>query len=131
MDDGQSFAIAGLLQEELRNSAQKYPALGDLPVLGSLFKSQAYQKDTTELVVIITPRLAKPMDKSITKLPTDGVHEPSDLEFYLNIPQSGPDKADKQKNVSVKSAPAAPAGKSGLDGDFGQIVPDMTQNADR
>jgi pilus assembly protein CpaC len=129
MDDGQSFAIAGLLQEELRNSSQKYPALGDVPVLGSLFKSAAYQKDTTELVVIITPRLAKPMDKSITKLPTDGVHEPTDLEFYLNMPQKS--GTEKPKDAAVKSAPAAPAGKSGLDGDFGQAVPDMTQSSGR
>ena len=126
MDDGQSFAIAGLLQEELRDTSQKYPALGDVPVLGSLFKSQAYQKNTTELVVIITPRLAKPMDKSITKLPTDGVHEPSDLEFYLNIPPPSPDKT---KNAAAKSAPAAVSGKSGLDGDFGQAVPDMPQSS--
>jgi len=127
MGDGQSFAIAGLLKEDLRDSSQKYPALGDVPVLGSLFKSQAFQKNLSELVIIITPRLAKPMDKSITKLPTDGVREPTDLEFYLNIPQS---PADKPKGAAVKNTPtAAPAGKSGLDGDFGHAVPDLSQSS--
>ena len=57
--------------------------LGDLPVLGALFRSQNFQKGDTELVILVTPHLAKPMPKNKVKLPTDSFVEPSDLDFYL------------------------------------------------
>ena len=81
--DGQSFAIAGLLRESARESVSKYPVLGDMPVLGILFKSKEFQKNESELVIIVTPHLAKPLDMTDQSLPTDHYVEPDDAEFYV------------------------------------------------
>jgi pilus assembly protein CpaC len=75
--------IAGLLSEEIREIAGKYPILGDMPILGSLFRSTQFLKDETELVIIITPTLVKPLGPGPHPLPTDNFIEPSALEFYL------------------------------------------------
>jgi pilus assembly protein CpaC len=74
--------IAGLLDDTLRESVTKFPGLGDIPVLGMLFRSSDYQKGQTELVIMVTPHLAKPVAAGSVKLPTDGFVEPSDSEFY-------------------------------------------------
>ena len=81
--DGQSFAIAGLLRENTRDVMAKYPLLGEIPILGVLFRSREYQKNETELVIIATPRLVKPLDTTNQTLPTDFYIEPNDLEFYV------------------------------------------------
>jgi pilus assembly protein CpaC len=83
LGDGQSFAIAGLLKETVRDAVQKFPLLGDIPVLGMLFRSKSFQKNETELVIVVTPRLVKPVDGSQLPLPTDNYIEPNDAEFYL------------------------------------------------
>ncbi len=83
LGDGQSFAIAGLLKETVRDAVQKFPLLGDIPILGMLFRSRSFQKNESELVIIVTPRLVKPVDGSRLPLPTDGYIEPNDAEFYL------------------------------------------------
>ncbi len=81
--DGQSFAIAGLIRETVRERIKKFPVLGDVPVLGTLFRSSEFQKNETELIIIVTPRLVKPLDADEQVLPTDSVVEPNDLDFYL------------------------------------------------
>lgn len=81
--DGQSFAIAGLLKDTVQDSISKFPFLGDIPVLGMLFRSRAFQKRETELIIIVTPRLVKPFDLEKQTLPTDFYIEPDDTEFYL------------------------------------------------
>ena len=83
LGDGQSMGIAGLLDDTLRESVTKFPGLGSIPVLGTLFRSSDYQKGQTELVIMVTPHLAKPVAPGSVKLPTDGFVEPSDSEFYL------------------------------------------------
>ncbi len=83
LGDGQSFMIAGLLSESVRELAGKYPLLGDLPILGSLFRSTQFQKDETELVIIVTPTLVKPLGPGPHHLPTDHFIEPTPLEFFL------------------------------------------------
>jgi len=83
LGDGQSFAIAGILQESTRENLSKYPGLGDVPVLGALFKSKSYQKNETELVIIVTPHLVKPLNMAEQSLPTDFYIDPDDAEFYL------------------------------------------------
>lgn len=83
VEDGQTFAIAGLLADQHRSVVQKFPVLGNLPILGPLFRSSHYQKNETELVVLVTPHLVKPMPGSTARLPTDRYIEPTDLEFYL------------------------------------------------
>lgn len=91
---GKTIAIAGLINENLRESLDKFPGLGDLPVLGPLFRSQEFVKGETELVIFVTPRLAKPFDPKLVKLPTDDFVEPSETEFYLmgrieGVPRGG------------------------------------------
>jgi len=81
--DGQSFAIAGLLQDKVREAVTKVPVLGDLPVLGALFRSSEFQRNETELVIIVTPRLVKPLTGDVT-LPTDGFVAPSAMEFFVH-----------------------------------------------
>ena len=81
--DGQSFAIAGLLRDTARDTMSKFPLLGDIPILGALFRSRSFQRNETELVIIATPRLVKPLDPAKQTLPTDFYHEPSDAEFYV------------------------------------------------
>ncbi|MBW1987806.1 MAG: type II and III secretion system protein family protein, partial [Deltaproteobacteria bacterium] len=83
LEDGQTFAIAGLLSENSRNISRKFPILGDIPILGTLFRSSSFQKNESELVVLVTPHLVKPMPTKEVRLPTDSYIEPDDLEFYL------------------------------------------------
>ena len=75
--------IAGLLSEEMSEVVDKYPLLGDIPVLGSLFRSSNFQKKETELVMIVTPRIVKPLGPGPYPLPTDHFIEPSAFGFYL------------------------------------------------
>ena len=81
--DGQTIGIAGLLSENVRDNASKMPGFGDIPILGQLFNSQEFVKGETELVILVTPRLAKPIDRSKVTLPTDAFIEPNSLEFYI------------------------------------------------
>jgi pilus assembly protein CpaC len=83
MRDGESFAIAGLLQDDFRNLNGQVPWLGDIPVLGSLFRSAEYQRAQTELVIIVTPHLVTPTRGEALALPTDRVRLPSEREFFL------------------------------------------------
>jgi pilus assembly protein CpaC len=80
---GQTIAIAGLINESLRENVDKFPGLGSLPLIGVLFRSQQYVKGQTELVIFVTPRLARSFNPQYVKLPTDSFVEPNDLEFYL------------------------------------------------
>jgi pilus assembly protein CpaC len=115
LKNGQSFAVAGMLSESSRNVADKYPWIGDIPILGNLFKSSEFQKDQTELVIIITAHLVKPLDKKAMALPTDTSHEPDDLEYFLNMTWDG-------KSQDKVAAPKPVTGAA-LDGDFGHAVP--------
>jgi len=83
LESGQTIAIAGMINENLRENVDKFPWLGDVPVLGMLFRSQEFVKGQTELVIFVTPRLARPIEPEMVRLPTDGFVEPSDAEFYL------------------------------------------------
>jgi len=109
--DGQSFAIAGLLRESTRDAISKYPLLGDIPILGALFRSRNFQKAETELVIIATPHLVKPLDASRQALPTDFYNEPDNVDIFLLGNMEG--RGDKK-----------PKGIQGeLDGDFGYAMP--------
>jgi pilus assembly protein CpaC len=83
VNDGQTFAIAGLLSDTSRNVINKFPVLGDIPVLGVLFRSTQYQKNLTELVALVTPHLVKPMAPGASRLPTDKWLDPTDVDVYL------------------------------------------------
>jgi pilus assembly protein CpaC len=83
MRDGDSFAIAGLLQDDFTNAANQVPWIGDVPVLGALFRSSEYQRAQTELVIIVTPHLVTPVSGAALALPTDRVRIPTEGEFFL------------------------------------------------
>jgi pilus assembly protein CpaC len=80
---GQSFAIAGLLQNSLNHDISKFPGLGDLPLLGALFRSDRFQRDETELVILITPYLVRPVSNRRLAGPEDGLTPPNDVERIL------------------------------------------------
>ena len=81
--DGESFAIAGLLQDDFRDLNSQVPWLGDIPVLGALFRSAEYQREQSELVIIITPHLVTPTRGEALALPTDRVRPPSEKDLFL------------------------------------------------
>lgn len=83
LGSGQSFMIAGLLQNNHDNQISKAPGLGDLPVLGALFRSNGFRRNETELVIVVTPYLVKPMNANDVVLPTDGYKAPTDVERIL------------------------------------------------
>jgi pilus assembly protein CpaC len=81
--DGQTIGIAGLINENMREIVTKFPGLGDLPGLGALFRSQNFQKGETELLILVTPHLAKPVLPGDIRLPTDNISEAGDIGFFL------------------------------------------------
>ena len=88
--NSQSFAIAGLLQNESQNRRSQVPWLGDIPILGSLFSSTRYQTAETELVIIVTPHLAQPVsDMSKLATPLDDLANPSDFEAFVGSQLEG------------------------------------------
>jgi pilus assembly protein CpaC len=96
LGSGQSFMIAGLLSNNAQNSIDKTPGVGDLPILGNLFKSTEFRKGQTELVIIVTPYLVNPVDANDIALPTDGYRSPDMFEQLLgNLEQSGVDGAER------------------------------------
>ncbi len=115
LGDGQSFAIAGLLQDNITETIGKYPYLGDVPVLGTLFRSSQFQRNETELIIIATPHLVKPIELKNRPLPTDRYGEPSDTDFFLKGLLQGCEKASPP--------PICQESKAGLEGDFGHALP--------
>lgn len=123
--DGQSFAIGGLMRDDVRESVKKVPFFGELPILGTLFRSSSFQKNETELIIIVTPHLVKPLDMTAQTLPTDYYIEPNDFEFYLmgfaEKGYFGGRKGQKSQSAEVLSNRVARAG--GMEGQVGHIVP--------
>ncbi|MDO9151914.1 MAG: type II and III secretion system protein family protein [Methylotenera sp.] len=101
--DGQSFAIAGLIKNNITESIRRFPILGDIPILGALFRSSSFQEDKTELLFVITPRLVKPLPPNFA-LPTDSFNPPSKTEFFLNGQLEGK-PADSKTTDPADSAP--------------------------
>lgn len=83
MRDGESFAIAGLLQDDFRNNVTQLPWAADIPILGALFRSSDYQRAQSELVIIVTPHLVTPVAGEALALPTDRVRIPTERELFL------------------------------------------------
>lgn len=102
--DGQSFVIGGLLQSQGETAQQQLPWLGDVPVLGALFRSAAYKKKETDLAIIVTPRLvrpARPGDKIAT--PLDNTLPPNDVDFFLMGKPEVPRAVEKLQNGVVRA----------------------------
>ncbi|HSG36030.1 MAG TPA: type II and III secretion system protein family protein [Paracoccaceae bacterium] len=96
MRDGESFAIAGLLSDDFRDLNGQVPWLGDIPVLGALFRSAEYARQQTELVIIVTPHLVSPTRGEALALPTDRVQPPSEAGLFLFGHVTGSTSAPKE-----------------------------------
>lgn len=115
--DGQTMSIAGLISDKLRENINKFPGLGDIPGLGALFRSSAFLNQQTELVIFVTPRLAKPILAQNVQLPTDSFVPPDDVDFYV----LGRTESRNVRNRWVKNEiQSTGSNKGGLDGDYGQ-----------
>lgn len=107
--DGQSLSIAGLLQEDFADGKTQIPWLGDLPILGTLFRSSDFSRSQSELVIIVTPHLVTPVDSDQLSLPTDRIRIPNEKELFLYGMLEG-------------DSPAAEVASQGLDGNYGYVL---------
>ena len=110
MRDGESFAIAGLLQDDFRDLNGQVPWLGDVPILGALFRSSEYQRSQSELVIIVTPHLVTPTRGEALALPTDRIRLPTERDLFLF------------GNVSGKQGPAGEVARQDFSGSYGYVM---------
>ena len=109
--DGQSFAIAGLLSSTFTDTIRGIPALMNVPVIGALFRGTHFQRNETELVIIVTPHLVKPAPPNTLVAPTDTFVPPSDAQLFLLANPENPDSGLQR----------TPQG-GGLTGKYGHII---------
>jgi pilus assembly protein CpaC len=115
LGSGESFAIAGLLQNSATDNLSKLPGLGDLPVLGPLFRSSQFQRNESELVIIVTPYLVRPSDQKLGA-PTDGFVTANDADLVLR-------DLNEKPAATAGAAPASNApGARGLIGPAGFVL---------
>ncbi len=114
--DGQSFAIAGLLQNDFQDTVRQFPVLGDVPILGALFRSTNFQRSETELVIVITPRLVKPVPAGTLVTPADTFIPPSDIDLWF----FGRPEAPGSGLAGVQAL--SEQGVGGIEGQYGHII---------
>ncbi len=115
MRDGESFAIAGLLQDDFTDNTSQVPWLGDIPVLGALFRSAEYQRNQSELVIIVTAHLVSPTRGEALALPTDRIKPPSEKDLFLF------GRVAKEKRRPQKGA-AGEVAKQDFNGSYGYVL---------
>ena len=115
--DGQSFAIAGLLSDRVRSTIAKLPILGDIPVLGALFRSTQYRRDETELLVLVTAKLVHPVSpQDAPFMPgEEELNDPDDFELFLlgrtgGRPREAPARGEA---IPVRGQRSGPVGDIG------------------
>ncbi len=109
--DGQSFAMAGLIQSDFQDTVKAIPLLGRIPILGALFRSTLYNRNETELVIVVTPHIVRPVGPERISLPTDRVRQPSDTDLLL--------LGQTEKRGKVPRPDVRPGG---IDGDYGHVL---------
>ena len=116
--DGESFTIAGLLSDNYNNTINQFPVVGDIPILGALFRSNNYQRDQTELVIVVTPHLVTPR-RGYIATPADHVVPPSDYELFLLGQQRGAAaNVAPEDRVLLSTDPTT----GGIDGPHGHVL---------
>ena len=111
LGSGQSFMIAGLMSNNAQNLLKKAPGIGDIPLLGALFRSTNFRKGETELVIVVTPYLVHPVDANDIKLPTDGYQSPNEIQrLLLGMENDGKSGAMRPVPRAADPAPGAAAG---------------------
>lgn len=119
LGSGQSFVIGGLLRNSSNNSTDKAPWLGDLPVLGALFRSNSFRRSETELVIVVTPYLVKPVSDDQIALPTDGFRTATDFQRVI-LDQGHSSRTGERRPGAVMAPPqAVPALPGPSAGTFG------------
>jgi pilus assembly protein CpaC len=113
--DGESFSIAGLLQDDFTDTNDQVPWLGDVPVLGALFRSAEFRRSQSELVVIITAHLVSPVKGDVFALPTDRVHPPTEAQLFLN------GKTARNTRAPTKGA-AGEVARQDFSGSYGYVM---------
>lgn len=129
LGSGQSFMIAGLMSANAQNIMDKAPGLGDVPILGNLFRSRQFRKGETELVIIVTPYLVKPVDAKDIKLPTDGYHSANELQQLIGYKDNA-GVSGEQRPGPTAAQPDAPAPKVST-ADPAAIIPGSEENPRR
>lgn len=122
LHDGQTLALAGLLQDSLRETVTKIPGLGDLPIIGALFRSTGYTQSKTDLLIAVTPHLVKPTKEGSITFPGEYMQPPSQLEFYLEGRLEGrrfPEDPSAMSRHSFTPPPQMTEAAGGLEGEFG------------
>jgi pilus assembly protein CpaC len=114
--DGQSFAMAGLIQSDFADTVRAVPLLGKIPIIGALFRSTSFNKQETELVITVTPRIVRPVKPDQIAVPTDRVQAPSAAELFLL------GKTESRTPMSELPATRAAPAPGGIDGAQGHIV---------
>lgn len=106
LGSGQSFAIAGLIENNVIQDSNKFPGLGDLPILGALFRSEEFRREETELLIVITPYIVRPVGHRQLALPTDRYIAPTDMERYLQGKRWSETDAGTLGNQDRKAGPS-------------------------
>ncbi len=118
--DGQTLALAGLLSDNLSETVNKVPLLGDIPILGTLFRSSSYLQNKTDLLVAITPHIVKPLREGEVSFPGEFIKPPNRFEFYLEGRLEGQRFANDPSQMQQHSfATSAAVDGGGLEGTFG------------
>ncbi len=141
--DGESFALAGLIRKDFQDTVRQIPLLGSLPIIGALFRSTGFQHEETELVIIVTPHLVRPVRAGAMKLPTDRVTPPNQADLLLlgrtdgGVPAGGaffdrpaapppplgkPVSALPAGRDLAATPPATPTGPAGFEKDYGHVL---------
>ena len=129
LGSGQSFMIAGLMSNSAQSTIDKAPGLGDVPILGNLFRSRQFRKGETELVIVVTPYLVNPVDANDIRLPTDGFRAANEIESLIGYRENaGVSGADRPKPSAV-DRDAPPPGVSRIDPQA--ILPGSSGRSDR
>jgi len=135
--DGESFALAGLLRKDFQDTIRQVPLLGSLPIIGTLFRSTNFQHQETELVIIVTPRLVRPVRAGTLQVPTDRVRPPNEADLLFNGRQDsamGPSGLERPVAPSAVPLPPPPppppatvggmaqSKPSGFEKDYGHVL---------
>ena len=134
--DGESFALAGLIRRDFSDTVRQFPILGSIPIIGTLFRSTSFQKDDTELVIIVTPRLVRPVRAAQMKAPTDRARAPDEVDLFLlgrtdsavGVDPTRPTQPSPAGRPIGEMPPAAPPGgmatldPSKLEKDYGHAL---------
>lgn len=115
LGSGQSFAIAGMISSNINETINKYPGLADIPILGTLFRSTTFQRKETELVIIVTPYVVRPVSPGKLADPTDGYIAPSDVDRIFQGQTYRASMQRQRRNVNSRGA-------QGLQGPAGFVL---------